>query len=352
MKFIDVSGIGNSGKSAVVDFLREIEDIHVPNFQFEFDLIRTKDGLLDLRNSVNNDWSPVRSGIAYKLFTKKVMRMGIDPKPYNIFSLYHSLSTRYERFFKGKFFYHTNIFLESLVIGSYKALWPFEEYLDNKLSLLLKKLISRLGYPSIRMRDVLLIDSENFDINAQIYLKNLFLEVVNKDAKFVVLNNGIEPFNPVSGLSLLGKGSKQIVVLRDPRDIYVSGKGNDQNTDPELLAPDNDGTNKSFLASDNIDLFIKRHQNFCKNLYKKKHDDILIIWFEDLVLNCKDTQSKILDFLKIDLNNHTLQLKHFDPKKSDKSVMIWKKYSNQDEISEIAKKLNDFLYTDNNFLQS
>ena len=84
MKFIDVSGIGNSGKSAVVDFLREIEDIHVPNFQFEFDLIRTKDGLLDLRNSVNNDWSPVRSGIAYKLFTKKVMRMGIDPKPYNI----------------------------------------------------------------------------------------------------------------------------------------------------------------------------------------------------------------------------------------------------------------------------
>ncbi len=352
MKFIDVSGIGNSGKSAVVDFLREIDDIYVPDFQFEFDLIRTKDGLLDLRNSVKKDWSPVRSGIAYKLFAKKVVRMGIDPKPYNIFSLYHSLSTRYERFFNGKFFYHTNIFLESLVIGSYRALWPFEEYLDNKLSLLLKKLISRLGYPSIRMRDVLLIDSENFDKNVQIYLESLFLEIVNKDTNFVVLNNGIEPFNPVSGLNMLGKDSRQIVVLRDPRDIYVSGKGHDQNTDPELLAPDNDGTNKSFLASDNLDLFIRRHQNFCKNLYKKKHDDILIIWFEDLVLDYKNTQNKILDFLKIDSKNHRLQLKHFDPKKSEKSIMIWKKYSKQDEVYEIAKKLDDFLYKDNTFLQS
>ena len=39
MRYIDVSGVGNSGKSAVVDLLREVDEIYVPDFQFEFDLI-------------------------------------------------------------------------------------------------------------------------------------------------------------------------------------------------------------------------------------------------------------------------------------------------------------------------
>ena len=39
MNFIDVSGVGNSGKSAVVDLLRELSHFYVPEYWFEFDFI-------------------------------------------------------------------------------------------------------------------------------------------------------------------------------------------------------------------------------------------------------------------------------------------------------------------------
>lgn len=347
MRFIDVSGIGNSGKSAAVDFLREVDHIYVPGFQFEFDLIRTKDGLLDLRKSLIEDWSPIRSDIAYKLFLDKSKRMGINPKFYNIFGLLNSLSTRYNNHFNNKFFFHTDIFSKSLVKSSYYALWPFQEHLDNKFILLLKKALSRIGFKSLRMKKVFLLDPENFDKKVQEYLNNLFLELVSDNTESVVINNGIEPFNPLNGLKMLGKGSKQIVVLRDPRDIYVSGKSASMNSNPELAAPDNDGTNKSFLGTDNVDRFIERQKLFLNNLFVGDSDNVLVIWFEDLVLNYDDTTNKILSFLDIDLCNHIDKKKFFDPSKSINSIFIWKKYNNQDEITKITNHLNNYLYIRN-----
>lgn len=48
MNFIDVYGVGNSGKGALVDLLRELDGIYVPEWSFEFDMIRLPVGLLDI----------------------------------------------------------------------------------------------------------------------------------------------------------------------------------------------------------------------------------------------------------------------------------------------------------------
>ena len=48
LRFVDVSGVGNSGKSAASDILREFDRFWVPPFDFEFDLIRGPGGLLEL----------------------------------------------------------------------------------------------------------------------------------------------------------------------------------------------------------------------------------------------------------------------------------------------------------------
>ena len=68
------------------------------------------------------------------------------------------------------------------------------------------------------------------------------------------------------------------------------------NSNPELAAPDNDGTNKSFLGTDNVDRFIERQKLFLNNLFVGDSDNVLVIWFEDLVLNYDDTTNKILSF--------------------------------------------------------
>ena len=56
MNFIDVAGTGNSGKGAFVDLLREFDDFFVPEWFFEFDLIRIPGGLLDFRHCLVEIW--------------------------------------------------------------------------------------------------------------------------------------------------------------------------------------------------------------------------------------------------------------------------------------------------------
>ena len=67
-KFIDVSGLGHSGKTAVMDLLSEIEGFHLNNTVFEFNLLRLPDGIFDLKWAVYDNWSLVRSDFAIKRF--------------------------------------------------------------------------------------------------------------------------------------------------------------------------------------------------------------------------------------------------------------------------------------------
>ena len=55
--YIDISGIGNSGKTALSDMLREVDGIHVHEGFFEFNLIRFPDGIFDLKWAICDNLS-------------------------------------------------------------------------------------------------------------------------------------------------------------------------------------------------------------------------------------------------------------------------------------------------------
>ena len=167
--------------------------------------------------------------------------------------------------------------------------------------------------------------------------------MIPEDKSVVIFNNGFEPFNPVSGLNML-KNSKQIVVLRDPRDIYVSGLNfyNILDEDKALMPKDNDGLNKSFLATDDINLFIERFELFSNNIYSCDDSRIYKLHFEDLVINYDETVSRILNFLDLDHSLHKNRKKIFNP--SEASYKLWLDYSKKDEISYLEERLNKYLY--------
>ena len=48
MSFIDVCGVGNSGKGALVDLLRELNDKYFLEWSFEFGMLRFPDGFFDI----------------------------------------------------------------------------------------------------------------------------------------------------------------------------------------------------------------------------------------------------------------------------------------------------------------
>lgn len=344
LRFLDVSGVGNSGKSALVDLLREFDGIYVPHFQFEFDIIRVPGGLLDLRHALLEDWSPVRSHEAISRFRKKFVTMGLSPKPWDIPKLLKSSGQRYERHFGEQYFKLFEEFLESLVLASYRAEWPYQELEFSGSQRLAFRLARRFGFREAVLHNVLLVSGAEFDQKLQNVFQRLFEPLLSATEKTVVLNNGIEPFNPEPGLNMLGSSSRQIVVVRDPRDIYASGLNKTHGEVKTLQASDNDGFNKGFLATDDIRLFCERMKLHLQNLPKTEGPRVLKIWFEDLVTNPELTNQKVADFLELDLAHHSRKGEFLKPEKSRRMVGIASKLPDQQPVDFIAKELSEYLY--------
>jgi hypothetical protein len=344
MRFIDVSGVGNTGKSAAVDLMREIDGVFAPEYWFEFDILRVPGGLLELRHHLLEDWSPVRSHAAYHAFREVVRKMGRNPAWWDLPGLFDATSQRYDRRFHGRFIERSEAFVKSFLTGSYRAEWPYDDLRQNAGLRFARKILCRLGLRKQLTRDVLLLDGADFDHRAQDYLLGLYASIVPAGTSQVVLNNGFEPFNPRPSLDMLA-GSRQIVVTRDPRDVYVSGLNshNVGGSDNKLLAFDNDGMNKSFLATDDLELFVKRFKLYHDNLYRQPDERVLRIGFEQLIADYDRAVPAILAFLDIEPSRHSRARTVFVPERSAKNVGIWRQYSRKDEIAYIEKHLDAYL---------
>lgn len=347
IEFIDVSGVGNSGKSAMVDLLREVEGIYSPEYWFEFDLLRVPDGIIDLRNHLVSDWSPIRSHAAIHAFRNVVRKMGRDPTWWDLPGLLDSTSQRYERRFNRRFIELSETFVKSFIIGSYRAEWPYDSLRENDMLRFVRKILGRLGLRKHLAREVLLVQGADFDARASAYLQALYREFVPANVDRVVLNNGFEPFNPLPGLDMLA-GSQQIVITRDPRDIYVSGLNfhNVKGSDSRLLAFDNDGMNKSFLATDDLEVFVRRYRLYHENLYRGSDARVLQIRFEDLIRDHQTVVPRVFEFLGVPMSRHVRRGTVFVPERSAKNIGIWKQYSRKDEMQYFEDQLPEYLVND------
>lgn len=343
--FLDCSGVGNSGKSAAVDFLREVNGIYAQEYWFEFDIIRAPDGLLNLRHSLFEDWSPVRSGHSIRAFLNVADRMGCDPRPWDIRGLMRSTGQRYDRYFNHEFTTATREFANSFISAHYRAKWPYNALRSAPPLNFLRKLLRRAGLCSDAAEEVLVADGQDFDAKANELLRSLYRPIVPVGTQHVILNNGFEPFNPIPGLDML-PGAKQIVVIRDPRDVFVSGSNSSALSaeDRHLAAGDkNYGRHSTFLATSELKTFVERQRVYHRRLYSGTDPRVLRIRLEDLVCDYAATTSRILAFLGIPPERHRIPRKHFDPERSRKNVGMWRTYSRQADIEFIAASLPELL---------
>jgi hypothetical protein len=344
LRFVDVSGVGNSGKSAVVDLLREVAGVDASPYWFEFDFIRIANGLLDLRHRLVEDWSPTRAHYAIKLFVDTAEMTGIDPRWCDILGLLRSTSQRYDRHFGGQFVRLSREFAESFTDLTYKAEWPYDDLQLSPLVRFARKVLIKLGMRSILRRNVILASGAGFDDRATTYLNTLFGFRVATGCETVVLNNFLEPFNPLPGLDMIA-GARQIVVTRDPRDVFVSGLNRHKvrRGDKALLPFDNDGLNKSFLATDDVREYVIRQRIYYGKLYRGNDRRVLHVRFEDMCTAYDESVARIFRFLDLDAARHVAPRTRFIPEKSSANVGLWRRYSDAAEIAYIARELPDLL---------
>jgi len=343
MKFLDISGFGHSGKTVVADILKEIDGFQLCNYNFEFNLIRIQGGLLDLKYALVDNWSPVRSDSAVRRFKRIVKRIGPKASLFSPTTLFCSNGMNYDSMFNEKFTKLSLSYISSLVSVSYQGFWPFALIEESMIYQFIARVRGRLGL-SPTLVDIYLTDSSDFQLKTSNYLISLFKEIKEERTNVFVLLNSLEPFNSEAGLNLLGD-SKQIVVTRDPRDIYASAMAVNDGFTPDFESNYNMGLKKNIVGKD-LDLFIKRQKIYHENIVIGTAEDrILRIQYEDLIMNYEDSLNRIYKFLDVDSTCHSEKGKYFNPKKSSANIGLWRNYHDQISISTISESLSDYCWT-------
>ena len=141
-KLLDLSGYTYSGKSAYSDFFRNFHYFTVDDNEVEFDLVRIKNGLWDLKQALaSENWSILRASEAINSF-KRVAQNLSGSKKYSKITTpgaylemsYPGLQVASERL------------LDNLITHSIICDWPFTDYNLNKCEIFIRKLKRKLGF--------------------------------------------------------------------------------------------------------------------------------------------------------------------------------------------------------------
>lgn len=348
MKFIDISGFGNSGKSTLTDLFKEFDGFVVPHYNFEFNLLRIQDGLLDLKNNLVENWSPIRSNSAINRFNKLVKKIGPSANLFKPSSLFYSNGMNYDSIFSNEFSNLSNKYISELVAHKYTSYWPYDSIELTPMSQFLLRLRSKIIPNELQNSTISLtsVGEDEFNKITHEYISNLFKTINTNEGNTFVTHNSLEPFNPKKGLELFPNG-KAIVVQRDPRDIYASTIVSDLGYLPNFETKKQWKVKRSFLNTNDVIKFCERQLIYRNHVNSCESKDILRLNYEDLILNYEFTIEKIFTFLELEKSIHMSKFKFFNPKNSVKNIGLWKKANRNNEIQIIEETLSCFLFNHN-----
>ena len=345
MKIIDVCGYGHSGKGILTDFFREFENITVHDHLFEFNLIRIQGGIIDLKHNLVDNWSPIRSDSAIRRFKNLVKKIGTKASFSNLDSLGISTGNNYNDFFNNKFIELSNEYIDKLILGSGKKIWPYRKIEQSFVELLCSRIKNKI-FKTEKQFEFYIVSNINFMESTRLYLHSLFLNYKDYKSDTIVTNNMIEPYNPSYSLNFF-YDAKSIIVQRDPRDIYASLYVNNNNKFlPKYLKSNSLWKEKeSFLLAYDIEKFIlqQKHLYYNSNI-SNDCDKVLRLRFEDIILNYEETKKIILSFTEISEKKHIQKFQFFNPKFSSKNIGLWKKIKHESNIKRIESELSEFCY--------
>lgn len=329
VRVVDIVGYSFSGKSAVYDLLSSFSNTTGHGVEFEFDLLRSRGGILDLEDSLVRNWGLVRSSVSIRDFRRLTYFLGGNGR-------------LLDRIFRGgpqygvkfaNFDALSSDYVSELTIDCWEAYWPFLDFSEAPLVLLLNKYASKF-YSRKNKVYLSRLDEDAFLKLTSKFLDRLVVAGLDTDSNVLLLNNCCDPSNPDSSLRLFSN-AVSVVVDRDPRDIYLS-----------TLNANNPEVGRAAIGS-GIDTFISRF----KVLRSSSAVDsplVLRMSFEDLVLDYDNSKRRIVEHVGADLVGvEEPNRASFDPSKSASNVGQWKKndvYNKyRGEIIKIEKELANYL---------
>lgn len=307
---ISVSGMYRTGSSAVIDLLREYEELQIVNGEFkpfEAGLYKLLDKLTQGVTLSENEVLQIEKGT-----------LGYGRKAHLLIRVLRKLNN----------LFGTKILIEKGKNNrGYKELFPSysksTKHLFESIKII-NRAIRDSGHQDSKQREYLIKALESFFMD--------LLVDYNLGMRTPVFDQLIKAERLF--LADLMPNAKIICVMRDPRDQFCD----------IIATPDK---KPSFSNPRRVDNFIteykKRYSNATINL-ENAPGNVLKIQFEDLVYRNKTTTRNIEKHLQLQSSSNSFYGKFFDRKKAADNVMRYKFHPHPEEIYLIEKSLSEWMY--------
>lgn len=330
-KILSVAGYGSTGSSAVVNLLEEFDNCNVMGGEFR--IIQDPDGIEDLCYNITNSWGWNRSDAYIRRFLKYTNIVGRRIR-------LTQYGEHLNKAFNYNFFKYRDEFIDSIVDTKWTGHWFYHDYHERNLFQVIIENIKRslswhFGFSrewlrrNTRKSETYFVRSDiKIYHHAQVFLDKLFSEF-DTSSEFLIFDQMILPYH-MKKFKLLLPNLKQIVVDRDPRDVYLDAKNYN-----------------AYPITENIDSFISFFETARSVNIIYDDNENLNIKFENLIYNYENSLEKIKLFLNLDGNNHKLKLNKFDPNISIKNTKTWKNIKDHkvlNDIKKIEKSLEKWCY--------
>ena len=285
MKYLKVitASPGLSGAGLIFDYLLDRNDFISPfkNYpdkdqQSEFRFITDPGGLNSLYNGFYKNFSVNNCAYVYDEFNKylnKISKLTIVE------------NNKKKKLYNNYFFSEIEKFKKKIIKNSYYGLPQFHRLGLNKKDKLVWKITNRFrsAQQSKFLQMVLPVDEKIFINESKKFVDKVLYLNVNNKRKNIVIDQGANFWKPE--LSTIFYSNKKIILItRDPRSIFASIKSRKSLSYP----------------GHNINIFIDWYQSIISRIRSFKNaKNILLIKYENFIINHDSESKKLLKFLKI-----------------------------------------------------
>lgn len=337
---LNVCGFGWSGSGAVLDLLREYDEITFPSSgTWEFNFLWAPDGLYDLEQKLCVKHCRIfDSYLAIERFLEIAKKYGDKKGPF-----------KYDKYLEKPFYIQCKDYINKLVqfhletnCFVHKLHPTFKDHLileyNRFLGHFLYNKYTRRFYPLENLyRHLKLVgykkihvsyNPDNFLEITQNFVESIINQVRKDKDKTLLLDQSVPPDVPHLFDHFFKEKHKTIIIRRDPRDHFI-------------IINELKGINRP--VPNKVEDFICFYKKTIAETKLPDSDNIMSLNYEDLIYDYESTIEKLENFICI--KDHINKKRYFDPNISINNtqlINLYPKYKN--DILKIEKELSNYLY--------